>query len=493
MKVVHVDVAIIGAGTAGVAAYHASRAAGATALVIEGGPYGSTCARVACMPSKLLIAAADAARAVDASLHFGVHHEGTVLIDGRAVMARVRRERDWFVGLAVRDVKRIPEGNRLLGHAKFVDQHTLDVGGRTRIVSRATVIATGSRATRAESYDALGDRAIVSDDVFDWQDLPKSVAVIGAGIIGLELGQALHRLGVHVAILGHAGQVGPISDPEVLAYAIATFKREFTLEPDARVLELRRDGDGVAIRRTTPGGTPQLEIFDYVLVSTGRTPNVKRIGLETTSVALDANGVPLSDPATTQTVKAHGSGDGNSSIFIAGDAGNFIPLLHEAVDEGNIAGANAARFASGRPVIPGLRRASIGVVFSDPQIGIVGGGFHSLRPGTFATGQVSFEDQGRARILLRNKGLMNVYAETATGRFLGAEMLAPDAEHLAHLLAWALQNRMTIEQMLEMPYYHPVLEEGLRTALHAVSDKLRAAISAAKDASDRRLHGICGS
>ena len=113
------------------------------------------------------------------------------------------------------------------------------------------------------------------------------------------------------------------------------------------------------------------------------------------------------------------------------------------------------------------------MVFTDPQIGIVGGGFRSLQTGSFATGQVNFDDQSRARILLQNKGLMNVYAETTTGRFLGAEMLAPGGEHLAHLLAWALQNRMTIEQMLGMPYYHPVLEEGLRTALHDVNAKLR--------------------
>ena len=80
----------------------------------------------------------------------------------------------------------------------------------------------------------------------------------------------------------------------------------------------------------------------------------------------------------------------------------------------------------------------------------------------------------KAGALLRSKGLMNVYAETTTGRFLGAEMVAPGGEHLAHLLAWALQNRMTVEQMLAMPYYHPVLEEGLRTALHDVNAKLRA-------------------
>ena len=88
---------------------------------------------------------------------------------------------------------------------------------------------------------------------------------------------------------------------------------------------------------------------------------------------------------------------------------------------------------------------------------------------------MSFEDQGRSRILLKNKGLLNVYADPATGRFLGAEMLAPAAEHLAHLLAWALQNKMTVAQMLEMPFYHPVIEEGLRTGLHDLDVKVRAA------------------
>jgi len=181
--------------------------------------------------------------------------------------------------------------------------------------------------------------------------------------------------------------------------------------------------------------------------------------------------VPSYDPATARTESA----DSASPIFIAGDASNFIPLLHEAADEGHIAGGNAALLALGKQVKPSVRRAPISVVFTDPQIGIVGGGFHSMKPGTFATGQVSFEDQGRSRILLKNKGLLNVYGNLATGRFLGAEMLAPAAEHLAHLLSWALQNDMTVAQLLEMPFYHPVIEEGLRTALRHLDIKLRAA------------------
>jgi dihydrolipoamide dehydrogenase len=280
MRVAQVHVAIIGAGTAGLAAYRAARAAGATAMLIEGGAYGSTCARVGCMPSKLLIAAADAAHAVETAPGFGVHHDGVVRIDGRAVMDRVRRERDRFVAFVLRDVERIPDTDRLRGHAVFVDDQTLEVSGHTRVIARAVVIATGSRPAHAGSFDALGDRLIVSDDVFDWQDLPKSVAVIGPGIIGLELGQALHRLGVHVAVLGRGGRVGPISDPEVLAFSIAAFKQEFTLEPDAHIADLRRDGDRVTIRRTTPDGARRVETFDYVLVSAGRMPNVQGIGLE---------------------------------------------------------------------------------------------------------------------------------------------------------------------------------------------------------------------
>jgi len=471
MKTMQVDVAVIGAGTAGLAAYRAAKAAGVTAVIIESGDYGTTCARVGCMPSKLLIAAADAAHAVGKAPGFGIHVDGVIRIDGREVMDRVRRERDRFVGFALREVQDMPDADRIRGHARFVNNHTLAVADHTRVAAKSVIIATGSRADYPDSFKALGDRLIMSDDVFDWTDLPKAVAVMGPGIIGLELGQALHRLGVHVVVLGRGGRVGPISDPEIRTYAIATFNEEFMLEPDAHIAAMQRDGDRVAIRRAGPNGSQETEYFDYVLAATGRTPNVTGMGFDKTTLKLDAKGVPSFDPATTRTASA----DGASPIFIAGDAGNFIPLLHEAADEGRIAGENAARLALGKQVNPGLRRAPIGIVFTDPQIGIVGGGFHAMKPGTFATGQVSFEDQGRSRILLKNKGLLNVYGDLATGRFLGAEMLAPAAEHLAHLLAWALQNKMTPAQMLEMPFYHPVIEEGLRTALRDLDHKLRAA------------------
>ena len=469
MKSIQVDVAVIGAGTAGLAAYRAAKAAGASALIIEDGEYGTTCARVGCMPSKLLIAAAEAAHAVGKAPQFGIHIDGAVRIEGAEVMDRVKRERDRFVGFALRDVQAIAEADRIRGHARFTDDNTLEVADHTRIKAKGIVIATGSSAAQMDSFTGLGDRLIISDDVFNWHDLPKAVAVIGPGIIGLELGQALHNLGVHVAVFGRGGRIGPFSDPEIRAYAITAFNEEFLLEPDAQIADMQLHGNRVTIRRTGRDGNQKIEDFDYVLAVTGRTPNVKGVGLGNTTLTLDAKGVLAFDSATTRTTNAAGT----SPIFIAGDASNFIPLLHEAADEGRIAGENAARLAWGLPVIAGLRSAPISIVFTDPQIAIVGGGFHSLKPDTFATGKVSFEDQGRSRVLLKNKGLLNVYGDTATGRFLGGEMLAPAAEHLAHLMAWALQSGMTVQQMLEMPFYHPVIEEGLRTALRDLDGKLR--------------------
>jgi len=457
----HVDVAIIGAGTAGLAAYRAAVAAGRRTVMIEGGPYGTTCARVGCMPSKLLIAAAEAAHGPARWPEFGLRLEGEVRVDGRAVMERIKRERDRFVGFVLDGVDAIPAKDRIRGYARFVDDATLEVDGRVRVAFARAVIATGSAPSIPPLLRGLGDRLLVNDDVFDWDDLPRAVAIFGPGVIGLELGQALHRLGVSVLLFGRQGHVGPFTDPVVRAYAARSFREELMLDPDADVRAVERVGDGVVLRYRAPDGMERTASVDYVIAATGRSPNVRSLGLERTSLVLDARGVPVFDRLTMQC--------GEHPIFIAGDVNDDVPLLHEAADEGHIAGANAARYPC---VVPGLRRTPLAVVFSDPQLAVVGARFADLAPGSFVTGEVSFESQGRSRVMLRNRGVLHVYAEVATGRIAGAEMVGPDAEHLAHLLAWAIQSEMTVDRALEMPFYHPVVEEGLRTALREARARL---------------------
>jgi dihydrolipoamide dehydrogenase len=114
----------------------------------------------------------------------------------------------------------------------------------------------------------------------------------------------------------------------------------------------------------------------------------------------------------------------------------------------------------------------VAIVFSDPQIAMVGEPLSKLKSGSFVTGKVDFSDRGRSRVMLKNQGVLHVYAQQQTRLFLGAEMVGPRAEHIGHLLAWALQQGLTVDQMLEMPFYHPVVEEGLRSALHDAQRQL---------------------
>ncbi|MFQ3178159.1 MAG: dihydrolipoamide dehydrogenase [Pseudoalteromonas tetraodonis] len=466
MKELQTDVVVIGAGTAGLSAYRNAKQFTQNVLMIESGPYGTTCARVGCMPSKLLIAAAEAAHSIEMAPAFGVHSSKPV-IDGKAVMARVKSERDRFAGFVVEAVDEIPSEDKIRGYAQFLDANRVQIDDHTIITAKRFVIATGSRPSYPGVFNNFGDRLIINDDVFDWDDLPESVAVFGPGVIGLEIGQALHRLGVKVKLFGVGGAIGPLTDPVVKDYANTVFAEEFYVDTDSNVSDMKKVGNKAELTYTDKQGIKHTEQFDYVLAATGRVPNTDKLGLENTGIDLDERGVPTADAHTMQC--------GDSHIFIAGDASNMIPLLHEASDQGTIAGQNAGRYPQVRA---GLRRAKIAAVFSDPQIAMVGESFKEIseRLGScdcFEIGEVSFENQGRSRVMLKNKGHMRVYAEHGTGLFLGAEFIGPQAEHIAHLLAWAVQNKMTVPQMLDMPFYHPVIEEGLRTALRDLNAKLK--------------------
>jgi len=215
METRNVDVAIIGSGTAGLNARRAVEKAGGQPLLIESGPYGTTCARVGCMPSKLLIAAADVAHEIADAKQFGIDVNGSWKVDGPKVLERVRSERDQFVGFVVEDTEALPAEQRLIGHARFIGPTTLDVDGHTRVEAKSIVIATGSSPFIPPPFDSIREHVLINDDIFELEDLPESIAVIGTGIIGLELGQALHRLGVRVVFFSPFESLGPCTDPEI--------------------------------------------------------------------------------------------------------------------------------------------------------------------------------------------------------------------------------------------------------------------------------------
>jgi dihydrolipoamide dehydrogenase len=457
----NVDVAVIGAGTAGISARREAMKAGARVLLIEAGPYGTTCARVGCMPSKLLIAAANAAHGARSAALFGVH-AASVRVDGRAVMQRVREERDRFVTGVLRSLEDIPDDEKLTGRARFVASDTLVVDNAARVRARSIVIAAGSSPGMPPFLRTIGERVIVNDDLFDFDEFPESIAVIGAGVVGIELGQALHRLGVRTMIFDNGQTIGPLRDERVQQKVRDVLGAELDIHLGVKVEVEAEGSDRVKLRWRNEDGDGGEDVFSYVLAATGRPPNLKDLALEHAGLLLGEDGVPIFDPQTLQC--------GESAIFIAGDVNGERPILHEAAHEGRIAGANAARFPN---VLPQRRLSPLSIVFTDPGMATVGRSPGSGDGEDLAAGEADFGNQGRARVVGENRGVLRVYAERSGGRLVGAEIFAPAAEHLAHLLAWAIERGVTGREALELPFYHPTVEEGLRTAIRAACADLR--------------------
>jgi dihydrolipoamide dehydrogenase len=282
------------------------------------------------------------------------------------------------------------------------------------------------------------------------------MAIIGMGTIGLELGQSLSRMGVAISGFDQVERIAGITDPEVNRCAIELMRREFPIHLGATATLSDADGQ----LRVRAG--EQEVLVDKVLSSIGRMPMVEGLGLEVLGLPLNARGVPPFDPHTMQV--------GELPVFLAGDVTGERQVLHEATDEGKIAGYNAAHVDQAPQRFH--RKTAFYVNFCDPNIIAVGDRFDQLDAGCSEIAEVSFATVGRARAMGAARGVLRLYADRASGRVLGCEMIAPRGEHLAHLLAWAIEQRMTVGDMLRMPFYHPVIEGALKAALNQLHAKI---------------------
>ncbi|MCB9592859.1 MAG: dihydrolipoyl dehydrogenase [Sandaracinaceae bacterium] len=449
-----VDVAIIGAGTAGLSARREVARYTDSYVVIDDGVLGTTCARVGCMPSKVLIQVADDFHRRHVFGHAGIRGAEGLAIDQPAVMQHVRALRDRFVR-SVLGSMRDWEAKLVRKRARFFDLHTLDLGDE-KIRADRVIIATGSTPIVPRSWEPHRARLIDTDAFFELETLPRRLAVVGLGVIGLELGQALHRLGVQVTGITLDKSFGGLSDPELQQYVYEAVGAEMPIHIGA-VTGLSEDDSDLVL--DLEGAAP-LRV-DAALVAMGRRPNVASLGIEEVGIETE-RGIPRFDPTTFRVA--------GTDWYIAGDVNGTRPLLHEASDEGRIAGYNATREADQCFA----RRTPLTITFSHPPIAIVGESLRQLeeRDADFVTGSVSYEGQGRAIVKLSECGLLHVYADRASGRLLGAELFAPSGDHLAHLLAWAVTAELTVQQTLSLPFYHPALEEGVRTALRAAARRV---------------------
>ncbi len=452
-----VDVAIIGAGSAGLFALSQVRKHTDNFVLIDGGELGTTCARVGCMPSKVLIQVAEDFHRRKIFEREGIDGADELEVDAEAAMEHVQDLRDVFVDKTLGVTDELGPDHLLEDYASFIDDNTLQEGEQ-QIRASVIIIATGSTPVIPSSLDEYKEHIITSDDVFELEDLPESIAVIGLGVIGLEIGQALHRLGVNVTGFDQLDSIAGLRDEVVNTQAKTIIGKEFPLVLGTAA-DIQADGEGLIVS----AGETEARV-DKVFASLGRRPNLSSLNLENTSIELDDRGIPVYDRHTMRI--------GTSAIFIAGDVNADRPILHEAGHEGRVAGYNASRLLQSESCKQFRLKTPLSITFCDPNIAMTGQQLDELDAEQTAISEVPFGPVSRALMIGKNRGVLRLYVNKSDGLLLGACMVCVKGENLAHLIAWSIQQGMTVFDMLKMPYYHPVIEEALQAGLYGVLSQL---------------------
>lgn len=451
-----VEVAIIGAGSAGLYCMSQVKRFTSSFVLIDGGELGTTCARVGCMPSKVMIQVAEDFHRRTIFDREGIEGEDQLSVNIEEAMEHIQDMRDTFVDMTLSHSTDImPEEQLIESNVHFIDDHTLQTEQGEKIHAQKIIIATGSRPVIPSSWQAFSDHIITTDEIFESEDLPTSVAVIGLGVIGLEIGQSLHRLGVKVTGIDQQDIIAGLADEAINKTAIDIIAKEFPLWL-GHAAEVEQLDNG---RLKVSAGEQSVEV-EKLFVSMGRRPNVDKLCLENTGLELNEQGVPLFNPQTMQL--------GDSHIYIAGDCNADKPILHEAGFEGRVAGYNIMQ----QQPTAFRTKTPLAITFCDPNIVNVGARLDELDTDTIAIGEVKMAPVGRALIMGKNKGLIRLYAEKSSGKLLGASMVCAKGENLGHLLCWSIEMGMTVQQLLRMPFYHPAIEEALQAALYNLKSKL---------------------
>lgn len=446
------DIIIIGAGTAGISAYKEAIKHTNNILIINNGAWDTTCARVGCMPSKILISTANRMYDIQHSDEVALNTKAE--IDTSQVMPYLRKLRDRFTQATLKDVESWNSSHKISGLAKFINNNTVEVNYQL-YSAKSFIIAVGSTPNYESAWkQEIGHKLITSDEIFELPTLPESIAVIGSGVIAIELAQALQRLGVKTTVFARSRKVGALSSPQLQKLAQVEISKELDIKFEILPESIQNTMNGVNINFIEDNELRQINV-EFILSATGRQSNITSLNLEKIDPLFsDLKKLPV-DNRTKQLA--------NFPIFIIGDAFTQTPLQHEAANEGKLVVSSCLNF----PETTYLNNlTTLAIVFSDPEMATIGQSYSGLTKlnTEFIIGYSSFEKQGRALVLGKNKGAAEIYVDKKTRKILGAELFMHSAEHIAHLLAWMISEEKTIDEILEKPFYHPTLEEGLRTA-----------------------------
>jgi pyruvate/2-oxoglutarate dehydrogenase complex dihydrolipoamide dehydrogenase (E3) component len=451
------DFVVIGGGSAGYAAARTAASAGLRTAVVDGSDeLGGLCILRGCMPSKTLIESANRLQQIREAGEFGLSTTGATY-DGTAIIARKKRLIKEFADYRAEQLQS-GKFELIRGRGHFLDAHRLHVslrdGSERNIEARSVLIATGS-VIRHPAIPGLAEAApVVSDDILDNPHPPRSLIVLGAGPVALEMAHYHSALGSQVTVVQRSPHILSSMDYDVADAVQQGMERHGTrFVLGCRILEAGRSDAGKWVR-VQQGDTEQKLEAEEILLALGRNPATDGLNLHAAGLDI-ASSAPIPTLDTQQTSEPH--------IFAAGDVTGKLEIVHIAIEQGEIAARNAAQLLHQQD--DSLEtidyRLRLFAVFTQPEAAMVGLTEREARELglDIAAATHPFSDHGKSMVQGHLDGFVKLIAERLSGEIIGGSVVGPHASELIHEVVVAMRYRATVAEFLKIPHYHPTLSE----------------------------------
>ncbi|WP_020616766.1 dihydrolipoyl dehydrogenase [Paenibacillus daejeonensis] len=466
---IEVDIAILGGGPAGYTAAIRAAQLGKRVVVVEMGRLGGTCLHQGCIPSKSLLRSAEVYQTVRQAERYGIHVSADrIELDYTRVSARKQETVDQLHRglqslMRKHEIPIIQGKGRVIGPSIFSPRSgslavELEDGEMETVVSKHLILATGSKPRRLKGLEPDGHKVMSSDDAIVMKELPRSLLIIGGGVIGVEWASMMSDFGVDVTLIEAASRLLPGEDAEVSAEADKLLQRRGVRVLTGITIDLstfKTTEEQVSIQVDTEAGRVQLEA-ERVLVSVGRDARVQGIGLENTDVRTEGGVIPVN--SMMQTSEPH--------IYAVGDVNGGLQLAHAAAHEAIIAVEHICGLAPQPLEAHRVPRA----IYSRPEIASIGYTEYEVakRGYEIKTGKIPFAAIGKAWVRGETEGFVKVIADRATGDILGVHIIGPGATDMISEAALAQLLNATPWEASQAIRPHPSLSEALGEAMLAV-------------------------
>lgn len=452
----HFDLIIIGGGSAAFSAAIKAESLGLTTLMVNGGlDFGGTCVNVGCVPSKNLIRAGETAYHATHSNFESIKPKGVdidfaqLIKDKKKLVATLQQKKYLDV---VSDFQHLKMIN---GWAEFLDEKTIMIDGKEEYTALKFIIATGA-TTNIPNIEGLNEIGYLTNvTLFDLEEKPESITVMGAGYIGLEIAMAYNRLGVKVRIIEFTDRVLRTQTPDI-SEALETQMRKEGIEilPNFRAVKFEKKGNETIIHCKCPDGSfTQIVEKGNVVVASGTKPNTHKLGLQNIGLELDKTGHILVNAKMETNLP---------NVYAVGDVTNTPAFVYTAAFEGKIAVENVFSGADNKADYSSLPW----VVFTDPQV--AGAGLDEVQAETqnipFEVSKIELKDVPRAIAANDTRGFIKLIRNTETDKLIGARIVAPEGGELIQQLSMAIKYGITVKDLADSFYPYLTMGEGIKLA-----------------------------